>query len=184
MLLIKSFCWIIYAKQIIHIDAYSWGVILLIGGVTTTIASLIVGPLVDKIGTRKCMIISFFLAIPGMALFPFVTSFYQALLVWVLMMISSSFLWISSSVFLADVVPRSIRGRIMAGVGQGVSLGVSGGGWSSGFLLFIPMTIGNLIGGYIYAYNPMFPWFIQVAGITFALILTFDIVKEPKKAES
>ena len=176
--------WIIYAKQIIHIDAYSWGVILLIGGVTTTIASLIVGPLVDRIGTRKCMIISFFLAIPGMTLFPFVTSFYQALLIWVLMMISSSFLWISSSVFLADVIPRSMRGRIMAGVGQGVSLGVSGGGWSSGFLLFIPMTIGNLIGGYIYAYNPMFPWFIQVAGITLALILTYYIVKEPKKAEN
>ena len=49
----------------------SSGVILLIGGVTTTIASLIVGPLVDRIGTRKCMDHLLFPRHSGMALFPF-----------------------------------------------------------------------------------------------------------------
>jgi MFS family permease len=142
-----------------------------------------VGGLVDEIGTRRCMMISFVLAVPGMAVFPFVVAFWQAMLVWVLMMVSSSFLWISSSVFLADSIPRTLRGRIMAGVGQGVSFGVSGGGYASGFLLFIPMTIGNLVGGYIYQYNPQFPWFIQVFSLSLALIMTFLIVKEPKKAE-
>jgi MFS family permease len=176
--------WIVYAKQIIGIDAYGWGVILLIGGVTNTITSLIVGNLVDKIGPKKCMMISFLLAMPGMAVFPFVTTFWQAVLVWVLLMVASSFLWISSSVYLADSIPRTMRGRIMAGVGQGVSFGVSGGGYASGFLLFIPMTIGNLVGGYLYEYNPQWPWFIQVVTILLALAMTFLIVKEPEKAES
>ncbi|OGD57459.1 hypothetical protein A3K78_00895 [Candidatus Bathyarchaeota archaeon RBG_13_52_12] len=175
--------WIVYAQQIIGIDAYGWGLILLIGGTANTITSLIVGSLVDEIGTRRCMMISFVLAIPGMAVFPFVAAFWQAMLVWILMMVSSSFLWLSSSVFLADSIPRALRGRIMAGVGQGVSLGVSGGGYASGFLLFIPMTIGNLVGGYIYQYNPQFPWFIQVFSLSLALVMTFFIVKEPKKAE-
>ncbi len=176
--------WIIYAKQIIGIDAYGWGVILLIGGVANTIMALIVGGLVDKIGPRKCMMISFVLAVPGMALFTYATSFVSAMLIWVLMMFASAFLWIASSVFLADSIPRVMRGRIMAGIGQGVSFGVSGGGYASGFLLFIPMTIGNLIGGYIYAYNPQLPWLIQVVTLTIALVMTFFIVKEPEKAES
>jgi MFS family permease len=176
--------WIIYAKEIIGIDPYGWGLILLIGGVANTIMALIVGGMVDKMGPKKCMMISFVLAVPGMALFPFVTAFWQAMLVWVLMMIASAFLWISSSVFLADSIPRAMRGRIMAGVGQGVSFGVSGGGYASGFLLFIPMTIGNLVGGYIYEYNPQYPWFIQVVTLTLALGMTYLIVKEPEKAES
>ena len=175
--------WIVFAKQIIGIDAYGWGLILLIGGVANTIMSLIVGNLVDKLGTKRCMMISFVLAVPGMAAFAFATAYWQAMLIWVLMMVSSSFLWISSSVFLADSIPRSMRGRIMAGVGQGVSFGVSGGGYASGFLLFIPMTIGNLVGGYIYQFNPQFPWFIQVATLSLALVMTHFIVKEPTKAE-
>ena len=175
--------WIIYAKEVIGIDAYGWGVILLIGGVANTIMALIVGGMVDKMGPKKCMMISFVLGVPGMALFPFVTTFLQAMLVWVLMMIASAFLWIASSVFLADSIPRAMRGRIMAGVGQGVSFGVSGGGYASGFLLFIPMSIGNIIGGYIYEYNPQYPWFIQVVTLTLALGMTYLIVKEPEKAE-
>ena len=175
--------WIIYAKQIIGIDAYGWGVILLIGGLANTITVLFVGNLVDKIGPKKCMMISFILAVPGMAAFTYVTTFWQAMFIWMFMMVSSSFLWISSSVFLADSIPRIMRGRVMAGVGQGVSLGVSGGGYASGFLLFIPMTIGNLIGGYIYEYNPQFPWFIQAISLSLAFVMTFLIVKEPEKAE-
>jgi predicted MFS family arabinose efflux permease len=49
---------------------------------------------------------------------------------------------------------------------------------------FIPMTIGNLIGGYIYEYNPAYPWFIQVVALMMALGMTYLIVKEPEKAES
>lgn len=176
--------WILYAKQVLNIDAYGWGLILLVGGLTNTVMSLIVGNLVDKFGPKKCIMISFVLAVPGMALFPFVTTFFQAMAIWVLMMIASSFIWIASSVFLADSIPRVMRGRIMAGVGQGVSFGVSGGGYASGFLLFIPMTIGNLVGGYIYQYNPQYPWFIQVFALTLALVLTHFIVKEPEKAEN
>ncbi len=175
--------WIVYAQQIIGIDAYGWGLILLVGGVTNTITSLIVGNLVDRVGPKRCMMISFVLALPAMGLFTLATTFLHVVMIWLLIMVASSFLWISSTVFLADTVPRQIRGRIMAGVGQGVSFGVSGGGYASGFLLFIPMTIGNLIGGYIYTFNPQLPWMIQVVALLLALVLTFLIVKDPEKQE-
>jgi len=176
--------WIIYAQNIIGISAYSWGVILLIGGLVNTLSSLVVGGLVDRIGVRKCMITSFVLSIPPMFLFTLAQDFYQVMAVWIILMVASSFLWISSSVFLADTIPRSMRGRVMSGVGQGVSFGITGVGYASGFLLFIPMTIGSVISGYIYNYNPVYPWYIQSVFLTVGLIICLLFVKNPERPEA
>jgi MFS family permease len=176
--------WIVYAQNIIGISAYMWGVILLIGGLVNTLSSLVVGNLIDRIGIRKCMITAFLLTIPPMFLFTLARDFYQVAAIWVVLMIASSFLWISASVYLADVIPRGMRGRVMAGVGQGVSFGVTGVGYSSGFLLFIPMTIGSMISGYIYNYNSVYPWYIQSVFLTVGLIICLFFIKNPEKPEA
>jgi len=176
--------WIIYAQNIIGISAYSWGVILLIGGLINTLSSLVVGGLVDRIGVRKCMIAAFVLSIPPMFLFTLAQDFYQVVAIWVILMVASSFLWISSSVFLADAIPRSMRGRVMSGVGQGVSFGITGVGYASGFLLFIPMTVGSVISGYIYNYNPVYPWYIQSVFLTVGLIICLLFIKNPERPEA
>jgi len=176
--------WIIYAQNIIGISAYSWGVILLIGGLINTLSSLVVGSLVDRIGVRKCMITAFVLSIPPMFLFTLAQDFYQVVAIWVILMVASSFLWISSSVFLADAIPRSMRGRVMSGVGQGVSFGITGVGYASGFLLFIPMTIGSVISGYIYNYNPVYPWYIQSVLLTVGLIICLLFIKNTERPEA
>jgi MFS family permease len=176
--------WIVYAQSIIGISAYMWGVILLIGGLVNTLSSLVVGGLIDRIGIRKCMITAFLLSIPPMFLFTLARDIYQVAVIWVVLMIASSFLWISSSVYLADSIPRSMRGRVMAGVGQGVSFGVTGVGYSSGFLLFIPMTIGSVISGYIYNYNSVYPWYIQSVFLTVGLIICLFFIKNPEKPEA
>jgi MFS family permease len=176
--------WIVYAQSIIGISAYMWGVILLIGGLVNTLSSLVVGNLIDRIGIRKCMITAFLLSIPPMFLFTLARDIYQVAAIWIVLMIASSFLWISSSVYLADSIPRSMRGRVMAGVGQGVSFGVTGVGYSSGFLLFIPMTIGSVISGYIYNYNSVYPWYIQSVFLTVGLIICLFFIKNPEKPEA
>ena len=176
--------WIVYAQNIIGISAYMWGVILLIGGLVNTLSSLVVGNLIDRIGIRKCMIMAFLLSIPPMFLFTLARDFYQVAAIWIVLMIASSFLWISSSVYLADVIPRGMRGRVMAGVGQGVSFGITGVGYSSGFLLFIPMTIGSVISGYIYNYNSVYPWYIQSVFLTVGLIICLFFIKNPEKPEA
>jgi MFS family permease len=176
--------WIIYAQNIIGISAYSWGVVLLIGGLVNTLSSLVVGGLVDRIGVRKCMIMAFVLSIPPMFLFTLARDFYQVVAIWVILMVASSFLWISSSVFLADTIPRSVRGRVMSGVGQGVSFGITGVGYASGFLLFIPMTIGSVISGYIYNFNPVYPWYIQSVFLTVGLIICLLFIKNPERPEA
>ena len=60
---------------------------------------------------------------------------------------------------------------------------MSGGGYASGFLLFIPLSLGALVAGYIFAYNSRLPWLLLSGFLTLAMIITILFVKEPSKAE-
>lgn len=71
--------WIVYATEVIKLTAYEWDLIMLIGGITKTIVSLIIGNIVDSIGSRKCILASFLLAIPSMYLFTLLTNFYSVI---------------------------------------------------------------------------------------------------------
>jgi MFS transporter, DHA1 family, multidrug resistance protein len=175
--------WVIYANEIVGLSEWQWGQMLLIAGLTKTIVSLFVGNYVDKIGPRKCMMIAFILGAPGMLAFPYVTGFITTTLVYVLLVLANAFVWISSGVYLANMIPRNIRGRIMAGLGQGIPLGISGGGYAQGFILFIPNMLGSMVSGYIYEVNPMYPWYINAIVLILCLILTIKTVQEPETAE-
>lgn len=175
--------WVIYANEIVGLSEWQWGQMLLIAGIIKTIVSIFVGNYVDRIGPRKCMMIAFFLGAPAMVLFPYITGFTSATLVYILLVLANAFIWISSGVYLANVIPRNIRGRIMAGLGQGIPLGISGGGYAQGFVLFIPNVLGSLVSGYIYEVNPMYPWYINAITLLACLALTVSMVKEPDHAE-
>jgi DHA1 family multidrug resistance protein-like MFS transporter len=175
--------WVIYANEIVGLSEWQWGQMLLIAGLTKTVVSLFVGNYVDRIGPRKCMMIAFILGAPGMLAFPYVTGFISTTLVYVLLVLANAFVWISSGVYLANMIPRNIRGRIMAGLGQGIPLGISGGGYAQGFILFIPNMLGSMVSGYIYEVNPMYPWYINAVVLLLCLILTIKTVQEPETAE-
>jgi MFS family permease len=175
--------WVVYATEVSKLTAYEWGIVLLVGGLTKTVVSLVVGGLVDRVGSRKCMLVGFALAIPMMSLFTYMNSFWTVIPVYMVLITASSLMWISSSVYLADSIPRASRGRIMSGLGSGMSIGVSGGGYASGFLVFIPMAIGSKLGGFIYTYNPAYPWFLQSIFLVVGMILCYRYIKDPKKVE-
>jgi DHA1 family multidrug resistance protein-like MFS transporter len=175
--------WVVYATEVTKLTAYDWGLVLLIGGITKTIASLYIGSLVDRIGSRKCMLMGFTIAIPTMTLFTYMTSFWVVVPVYMALILASSLMWISSSVYLANTIPRATRGRIMSALGSGMSIGVSGGGYASGFLVFIPMAIGSKLGGLIYTYNPAYPWFLQSIFLVLGMACCFLYIKDPEKAE-
>jgi hypothetical protein len=48
--------------------------------------------------------------------------------------------------------------------------------------MFIPMTLGNILGGYIYAYDGALPWVLQSIMLVGALILTHMWLRDPEKA--
>jgi MFS family permease len=175
--------WIIYASEVIGLTPYEWGLVLLGGGLVKTVLSFVIGGLVDRLGPRRCILISLAVTFPSAFLFTRSTGFYPTAAIYIIMVVGNAFLWIASSVLLADTIPRNIRGRVMAAMGQGLGVGISGGGYSRGFLLFIPATIGSFLGGYIYDFNPAMPWLIQSVFLLLGIALTLMLVKEPEKAE-
>jgi len=175
--------WVVYATEIIALTEYQWGVIMLWAGLVKTVLSFYIGGIVDRVGSKKCFLVTYAIAIPGMYLFTMVPGFWSTMALYILLVVSSAFMWIASSVYLADSIPRDTRGRVMAGLGSGMSTEVVGGGYASGFLVFIPMTIGNLLGGYIYDANAAYPWIIQSIMLTVGLLLTIVFLKEPQKVQ-
>ncbi len=175
--------WIIYASEVIGLAPYEWGLVLLGGGLVKTVLSFVIGGLVDRLGPKRCILISLVVTVPGAFLFTQSTGFFQTAAVYIVMVIGNAFLWIASSVLLADTIPRNIRGRVMAAMGQGLGVGISGGGYSRGFLLFIPATIGSFLGGYIYDFDPTMPWLLQTVFLLLGIVLTVVLVKDPEKAE-
>ena len=175
--------WMVYAKTITGISEFQWGQVALVGGIAKVIISLYVGRFVDKRGVKKSMIVAFLIAIPAMSAFVYTTGLIDTALVYTVLVLANAFIWISSGVLIADSIPRNIRGRIMAGLGQGIPLGITGGGYAQGFMLFIPSALGSLISGYIYEYNPAYPWYLQSVLLALCLLLVLKLVKEPENAE-
>ena len=175
--------WAVYATEITGLSPFQWGQIALVGGIGKTLISLTVGTFVDKHGAKKSMIVSFLIGVPAMIAFVFTKGLVDTAAVYVVMVLANAFIWIGSGVLLADSIPRNVRGRIMAGLGQGIPLGITGGGYAQGFMLFIPSAIGSLLSGYIYDFNPAYPWYLQGALLTLCLVLVIKMVKEPERAE-
>ncbi len=175
--------WIVYAQKVKGLTPYEWGIILLLTGVTRAIGSFAIGGLIDRIGAKRCMLVGFVLTIPSLVIFINASGFAQIGGIYLVLVIGSTFSWIASSVLLANTIPKRLRGRIMSGIGQGLGLGVSGGGYASGFLLFIPLSLGALVAGYIFEYNTTLPWLLLSGFLTLAMAITILFVKEPKRAE-
>ncbi|MGQ9680453.1 MAG: MFS transporter [Candidatus Bathyarchaeia archaeon] len=175
--------WVVYANEIIGLTAYEWGVILLLGGTVKTLFSLLAGSLVDRLGSKKCIMIAFSLAIPLMSIFTMLRAFWLVAMVYTILVISSSFMWISSTVYLANSIPREMRGRIMAGLGSGMSIGVTGGGYSSGFMVFIPLSLGSMLSGFVYNLNPALPWYLQSLLLALAMILGIRLIHDVEKPQ-
>ena len=118
-----------------------------------------------------------------MYMFTFAEGYKATLLIYTTIILGAVLIWISSQVYLADSIPKAMRGRVMAGLGSGITLGVTGVGFPTGFLVFFPRILGNLVGGIIYALRPSAPWSLQSVLLAAALVYLWFMLEEPEKAE-
>lgn len=88
---------------------------------------------------------------------------------------------------MADIVPRDVRGRVMAALGHGgIKIGVTGGGAGGpgvGYITIIPLMLASLAGGYLYAWKPAAPWFCATLATALAILLIAFAVRDPGQAE-
>ena len=75
----------------------------------------------------------------------------------------------------------------MAAIGQGgIMIGMAGGGTGGpavGFIATIPLMIASFGGGYLYALNPAYPWFLVAVTTAISIVLTVLFIRDPQQAE-
>ncbi|MCD6480456.1 MFS transporter [Candidatus Bathyarchaeota archaeon] len=156
--------WVVYAKDVIGLKPYEWGVILTMLSLVYSILTLPAGLVIDRYERRKIIALCLAVAVAPILAFPFSKGFYQTLLTMLPIAIVNAFLFPTAGALMADMTPREMRGRVMAALGRGMLIinyrGGGGGGPGMGFFLTIPSILGFLLGGLIYEVNPLYPWLI------------------------
>jgi MFS family permease len=179
--------WVIYGTQKIGLSASEWGLLILISSAFRIALSIPAGSAVDHFGKRKAIIASFILTIPAIFFFTYANDFIDVLIVLLILSTTNAILIPASSALLADLVPRDMRGRVMAAMGRGalmINPGRGGGGGPGmGYIFSLPVMFGAIIGGYIYSINPFYPWLLQSIFLLGSLIISLILLHEPEKAE-
>lgn len=174
--------WIIYATMIIGLTASQWGSLVLLSGIVQMSLSIPVGYLVDRYSSRLMIIVAMALAPIPVFLFPFCDTFLEVLALLLLLSFVNTIIWPAYSTLMANVIPREKRGRLLSILGRGIAISWQRV-WGGGFIVFLPMSIGTLIGGYIYEADPKYPWLILGGALILCLILTIRYIREHDKPE-
>ena len=180
--------WVVYGKFGIGLSEDQWGLILLISSALSVALTIPAGAITDRFGKRNILITGLAISLLPVFFFVYSSTFVEVLVIFVIISVINSFLIPACSALIADIVPRRWRGRVMSLMGRGVLHVWSGGyPWGGaagmGFLLSMPMMIGSFIGGYIYGFNPTYPWLLLSASIVLSLVVTIVFLREPKEPE-
>jgi MFS family permease len=160
---------VIYAVNVLLVDAAMWGYVMLALPVTMIVLSIPIGKFVDKINRK----------VPILAAYAF---FFVSLLLfangWNILFVFLSLMFLGvglvmmnagSNALQADLTPRESRGKVQ--------------GFSS-FVNFIVMALGAATGGFLYEHlSPAAPFYVSMIVAIPAFLLTLAMVHEPKKRQ-
>jgi MFS family permease len=179
--------WVVYGTSIIGLSASEWGLLTLVFSAFRIALTIPAGVAIDRFGKRKTIITSIIITVPTTLYFVHAQGFLEVLIILVLLSVANAFLLPACSALMADIVPKEMRGRVMAILGRGALMinpgGGGGGGPGMGFLFAIPVVLGSITGGYIYSLNPTYPWILQFIALLGSLIVGLALLREPEKAE-
>jgi MFS family permease len=184
---IASSFWVVYAKEHIGLTATEWGSILLVETLLRTLILLPAGMAVDRYGRTRFILASLMISMVAMPLFVLSSNSTQVLLIRITIAIANAFFAPACMALMADTVPRTLRGRVMAAVGRGaVMLAPASGGTGGpgmGFLTTLPVMLGSVAGGYLYSANPTFPWIFVTVATAVSVLLTVLFLRDPEHAQ-
>jgi MFS family permease len=176
--------WVVYAKQVVSLSVYQWGVVLPIAGLLGIILAFPLGSLVDRWGPRRMILVAMAMAPPAIFLYLYSGGFYGVLAILCVMTIINGMMMPAFSTLIANIIPRSRRGRLYSLLGERGVMFSFGNFWGGGFLLFPAAALGSYIGGHVYELNPSYPWIILSASALGSLALALRYIREPENAHS
>jgi MFS family permease len=179
--------WVVYAAEQIGLSSTEWGLVLLVEVSLRSLAYIPAGLVVDRHGRAKAILGALLLTLVVMSLFTFAQRFVHVLLIRAAAAVAMAFFLPACSALMADTVPRDMRGRVMAAIGRGsVMIGAASGGTGGpgmGFVVTIPVMVGSLLGGYLYAFGPRYPWFFAAAAVAISFGVSALWIRDPQNAE-
>jgi DHA1 family multidrug resistance protein-like MFS transporter len=179
--------WVVYASQEIGLSEVQWGFILFVETALRNVVYIPAGMLVDRIGRSRCIRASLLVSLITLPLFVVSRTSLHVLLIRSVAGVTNAFFLPACGALTADMIPRDLRGRVMAALGRGaVFIGSTGGGIGGpgvGFLITVPIMIASVAGGYLYAAQPAYPWFFVAVATLVSLILSTLFLNDPEKAE-
>jgi len=180
--------WVIYVIEKIGLTTREWGLILLIETLLRVGLYIPAGMVIDRYGRTWFIRISLFLISVAISLLSFASSFTHVLFIRAVIAIANVFFLPASSALMADFIPRDLRGRVMAAIGRGtVLLGSASGGTGGpgmGFLITLPVMVGSVVGGYLYAYNAALTWSFAAGTAIVSLFLALFFVRDASQAQA
>ena len=176
--------WVIYATTYIGISATLWGLNSAIQGGVNMVLAIPAGKMMDRRGRKKLLVGMMAITPIFPIAFLFIRDYYTLVALVVAVAVCNAFLMPGFQSLLADYTPRNRRGRVTSAVGSGnFFIDIRGTMWGGGMLLFVPLAIGQTLGGILYEYNPAIPFVIMSAGLIPIIIWAYYKVKDPRTIE-
>jgi MFS family permease len=178
--------WVLYAVEHIGLSSAAWGTVLLVETILKSAMFVPAGMLVDRWGRVKSLVAALSISLLSIPAFVLASSIAAVLVTRIALAVAFAIGIPSCSALMADIVPRDIRGRVMAALGQGgILIGTAGGvgGPGVGFVTIVPLMIASLAGGYLYAWHPASPWMVAAIATGMAIVLIALWIRDPERAE-
>ncbi len=179
---IASSFWVVRATEVIGLSVQQWGTVMLVSGVVSVILGIPAGSIVDRYSKKMIAGLCMILGSAQCYLYLRCETFLHVALLAVVTTLTNAFMNPSFQSLFADMTPREKRGRVLASIGGG-GIWLMRGAWGSGVLGKTMQTLGMLLSGYIYRYNPSYPWYVLSAALLVIGVLFILLVDEPKVAE-
>jgi MFS family permease len=175
--------WVVYAKQVLGLTPYDWGIVLLLSGLLGIVLAFPMGSLVDRFGPRRMILTAMVMAPPIIFLYLYAGGFMGVAAILCAMSVINGMMMPAFSTIIANMIPRNRRGRLYSLLGERGIMFSFGNFWGGGFLLFPAAAAGSYIGGQVYEMNNSYPWMILSVATLANLLLTIRYIKEPESAQ-
>ena len=175
--------YVVYATRLIGLSEAQWGVGMFVSGLVGILLAFPLGSATDRVGSRKMIILGMFL-VPFMIFsFQYSGGFIGVAAVLIGVQICNNIMIPAFSTIIANIIPRSRRGRLYSLIGErGISINF-GNFWGGGFLLFPPAAVGAYVGGWVYKLDPNLPWIITSGALLVCALMVYLFVHEPEEAQ-
>lgn len=179
---IASSFWVVRATEIIGLSVQQWGSVMLVSGVVSVVLGIPAGSIVDRYSKKMIAGLCMILGSAQCYLYLRCETYLHVVLLAVVTTLTNAFMNPSFQSLFADMTPREKRGRVLASIGGG-GIWLMRGAWGSGVLGKTMQTLGMFLSGYIYRYNPSYPWYVLSVALLVMGVLFILLVDEPRVAE-